>query len=109
VPQTRVLMEVCVNQTEWEVFDVSVCNLIQDNDVKIVSSINKSCFCFHTSPPLGIDPCASQPCRNGGICQPVNGNSYQCICPSGYSGFDCSTRKLYSYLIRQTKVLEKYR
>ncbi|CAF4217835.1 unnamed protein product, partial [Rotaria magnacalcarata] len=39
-----------------------------------------------------VDPCANQPCQNGGTCQPTNGNSYQCICPPGYSSFDCSTR-----------------
>ena len=42
---------------------------------------------------VGIDPCASQPCRNGGTCQPVNVNTFQCICAPGYSGPDCSIRK----------------
>jgi hypothetical protein len=41
----------------------------------------------------GIDPCASQPCRNGGTCRPTNGNSFQCICPQGFSGTDCSIRE----------------
>jgi len=49
------------------------------------------------SSSLGVDPCASQPCRNGATCRPINGNSYQCICPPGYSGFDCSTRKLFMF------------
>jgi len=41
----------------------------------------------------GTDPCSSQPCQNGGTCQALNSNNFQCICPPGYSGFDCSIRK----------------
>jgi hypothetical protein len=66
---------------------------LPDNVVKIVSSsiqLDLSTLFY-----IGIDPCASQPCRNGGTCQPLNSNSYQCICPPGYSGYDCSTRKLF--------------
>ncbi len=60
----------------------------------------KTCFF------LGIDPCASQPCRNGGTCQPININTFQCICPSGYSGFDCSMRKFsFKNVDRKQKML----
>ncbi len=52
---------------------------------------------------LGINPCASQPCRNGGTCQALNNNAYQCICPSGYSGSDCSTRKFSSFSTTKMK------
>jgi hypothetical protein len=80
---------------EWEVSHVLVFNHFKDNDVKIVSS-----FIHLDSATLsyaGLDPCASQPCRNGGTCRPLNANSYQCICPPGYSGYDCSTRKLFVF------------
>ncbi len=63
------------------------------NVVKIVSSYNYMKYSNYHSCSTGIDPCISQPCQNGGTCQPFNGNSYQCICPPGYSGYDCSTRK----------------
>jgi hypothetical protein len=43
---------------------------------------------------LGIDPCASQPCMNGGTCLPTAGNSFSCMCPSSYQGVDCSIGKL---------------
>jgi hypothetical protein len=36
-----------------------------------------------------VDPCASQPCSNGGTCQPVTGITFQCICPLGSSGTRC--------------------
>jgi hypothetical protein len=95
VHKIHVLMVVNVIQMEWEVSHVSVINHIQANDVKTVSSIitSTASTLFYS----GIDPCANQPCRNGGTCQPLNSNSYQCICPSGYSGFDCSTRKLFMF------------
>ncbi|XP_033626664.1 uncharacterized protein LOC117289582 isoform X31 [Asterias rubens] len=35
------------------------------------------------------NPCLSQPCRNGGACVPITTTSYQCVCPSCYSGDFC--------------------
>ncbi len=37
-----------------------------------------------------INECASNPCRNGGICTDTV-NSFVCICPAGYSGLMCQT------------------
>ncbi|KAF1557034.1 hypothetical protein FQV19_0001980, partial [Eudyptula minor] len=34
------------------------------------------------------DPCASQPCLNGGICQ-YNQSGYVCDCPAGFLGHSC--------------------
>jgi len=36
------------------------------------------------------DPCANQPCKNGGTCMP-NGTSYTCSCIGGHFGAQCET------------------
>ena len=36
--------------------------------------------------------CAINPCENGGTCQD-SANGYNCTCPSGYSGKNCSDGK----------------
>ncbi|MFS8068067.1 MAG: calcium-binding EGF-like domain-containing protein [Byssovorax sp.] len=35
-----------------------------------------------------VDPCAVQPCENGGACA-ASGTSYTCSCAPGYSGTNC--------------------
>ena len=36
------------------------------------------------------DPCVSNPCRGGSVCDPVPANgSYQCSCERGWTGRDC--------------------
>ena len=37
------------------------------------------------------DPCASQPCTNGGSCVRDNAG-FRCVCPPGYSGARCEIR-----------------
>ncbi|XP_065061722.1 MAM and LDL-receptor class A domain-containing protein 1-like isoform X22 [Rhopilema esculentum] len=37
-----------------------------------------------------VDPCASNPCQNGGSCS-NSGGSYMCVCPSGFTGLNCET------------------
>ena len=36
-----------------------------------------------------IDPCLSQPCRNGATCNSLEGGSYSCTCPLGTTGLYC--------------------
>lgn len=39
------------------------------------------------------DPCASQPCRNGGLCSPSTDKSrFQCYCENSFSGQLCENR-----------------
>ena len=45
------------------------------------------------------DPCASQPCKNGGTCS-QEGELYKCNCTSDYEGEDCELVKcklIFSY------------
>ena len=47
----------------------------------------KKCFVIDTDECKG-----SNPCQNGGTCQNKVG-TYKCVCPSGYSGFNCEISK----------------
>ena len=53
-------------------------------------------MCNYTLDATGLrcseiyDPCDSNPCANGGICQPAYGGHYfQCNCPEGYGEYTC--------------------
>lgn len=35
-----------------------------------------------------VNECASQPCRNGGVCHDYV-NSFVCKCPPGFNGIQC--------------------
>ncbi|NXA42065.1 FAXD protein, partial [Eudromia elegans] len=37
---------------------------------------------------LGLNPCNTNPCRNGGVCK-IRHYSYFCICPPSFSGENC--------------------
>ncbi|XP_067419564.1 fibulin-7-like [Emydura macquarii macquarii] len=39
---------------------------------------------------LGINDCVSNPCANGGTCVDAV-QSYTCLCPSGWAGYNCQT------------------
>lgn len=36
--------------------------------------------------------CAVNPCENGGTCVPIEPNTFQCICPPGFTGGLCEAR-----------------
>ncbi len=52
--------------------------------------------CQHFTPPpsivsmpaADIDPCAVEPCKNGGECM-TETSDYFCVCPEGFAGKDC--------------------
>ena len=46
--------------------------------------------CFFSSPD--IDECASNPCRNGGICLNLF-DRYICACPVAFTGTNCELSK----------------
>lgn len=46
-------------------------------------------------PPTPRNPCAPNPCFNGGTCQATNSGSFMCICPPGFQGYCCESRKLF--------------
>ena len=55
---------------------------------------------------LDINECASNPCRNGGICKD-GVNEYTCTCSAGYKGTTCQTsmcikiyKSFYKYILR---------
>ena len=39
------------------------------------------------------DPCADNPCLNGGICIATNYGGFTCQCQPGYSGQRCEDRE----------------
>lgn len=40
-----------------------------------------------------VNPCGTNPCKNGAICQPTN-STYSCLsCPPQYTGINCDTCK----------------
>uniref|UniRef100_A0A8C2TXM3 Coagulation factor IX-like n=1 Tax=Coturnix japonica TaxID=93934 RepID=A0A8C2TXM3_COTJA len=42
---------------------------------------------------LGLNPCTTNPCKNGGVCK-IRRYSYFCICPPKFGGENCEKEKL---------------
>ena len=40
------------------------------------------------------DVCATNPCKNGGMCYTDYGGYFSCTCRVGFSGFDCDLGKV---------------
>ncbi|XP_071489357.1 adhesion G-protein coupled receptor G7-like [Diadema antillarum] len=55
------------------------------------------CTCFEGFQGNGsyceaVNPCLSEPCQNGGTCNPsADDTSYSCTCPASYTGINCNT------------------
>ncbi|KAM6136046.1 LOW QUALITY PROTEIN: hepatocyte growth factor activator [Phoenicopterus ruber ruber] len=48
------------------------------------------------SPKDHSDPCASNPCQNGGTCSLAHGHRvYHCTCPEEFTGEDCQMKKCF--------------
>ena len=47
-----------------------------------------------------VDPdyCADDPCENGGVCYNIT-EDYLCVCPSTFSGKNCTDGMFYFYFI----------
>ncbi|XP_072050093.1 uncharacterized protein [Amphiura filiformis] len=56
---------------------------------------------FHIYYTRETDPCWQHQCQNGGECQAVDGEEYQCRCPVGWSGRLCNSGAI---LVRQTAI-----
>lgn len=41
------------------------------------------------------DGCASQPCKNNGVCISSGGGGYTCQCSTGFEGPNCDQRMLF--------------
>lgn len=52
------------------------------------------CFIYYMSQPCIVDPCASIPCQNNGICRAVKDKSdFKCTCNEMYNGTFCENGK----------------
>ncbi|XP_040423583.1 vitamin K-dependent protein C isoform X1 [Cygnus olor] len=61
-------------------------------EVKKQTSLNSwnyamACFFF-----LGLNPCSTNPCKNGGVCK-IRHYNYFCICPPKFGGDNCEEEK----------------
>uniref|UniRef100_A0A3B4BG85 trypsin n=1 Tax=Periophthalmus magnuspinnatus TaxID=409849 RepID=A0A3B4BG85_9GOBI len=45
-----------------------------------------------------VDPCASGPCQNGGLCSVTHSRAFDCTCPQSHSGRLCERKKCYETL-----------
>ena len=43
--------------------------------------------------PLAVEPCASNPCVNGGTCVD-DVETFVCVCSFGFGGFNCAKKTL---------------
>ncbi|CAG2201468.1 NOTCH2 [Mytilus edulis] len=63
---------------------------LAEGHVTIVKAASSFLLYFMSSQILDINECASNPCRNGGLCLDLI-NNHRCHCQEGYTGFNCQT------------------
>lgn len=54
-----------------------------EQNTKTKSKVFDLCIVLDT-----VDNCASNPCQNGGVCNPT-GSGYTCTCSAEYTGDNC--------------------
>ncbi len=92
MPVSLVVMVALVELPTVTLINVSVHQDIQDSIAQHVSYLFllKNEMCENIG-----DPCADNPCLNGGACMSNGFAGFTCQCPPGYSGQRCEDRKEY--------------
>lgn len=77
----------------------SVCstNTCRYGECEIVSSLSFRCHCnvgitgdfCNTRATNANDPCGSNPCWNGAVCNNLSATTFRCTCPAGFEGPQC--------------------
>ena len=129
--------ESCTNSNCWP--SVESCTVDQNLCENSISSCSEGCFCntgflrdgescvaqteencqedevAENEQEIGtIDPCASDPCQNGGTCANNAGNNgYTCTCVNNYSGTNCEDaeevviNQPWSFFLKEKKIFNQ--
>lgn len=67
------------------VFLLNTKNYVEVQNQTSLNSWNYAVACFFF---LGLNPCSTNPCKNGGVCK-IRHYNYFCICPPKFGGDNC--------------------